>query len=255
MSTIRSSAAARTHACRRAGLSAVTGILLICAALLPAKAQESAAQATPGASAASPAASSPKESTPGGGLAATPPASANPTTAAAGSASGAPASVSSSAAGVPATGVPATGVPATGSPAAGAPAAGSAVPAGSLLQILLALVLVLVVMMGVAWALKRFGLARNTAGAPIRIVGGISVSARERILVIEVADQWIVVGVAPGRVNTLATMPRQDGGAGFALSSGAAALDQALPGTSQPYAAQPNFAAWLKQTIEKRNGK
>jgi flagellar protein FliO/FliZ len=250
MSTIRSSAAARTHACRRAGLSAVTGILLICAALLPAQAQESAAQATPGASAASPAASSPKESTPGGGMAATPPASANPTTAAAGSASGAPASVPSSAAGVPA-----TGVPAAGSPAAGSPAAGSAVPAGSLLQILLALVLVLVVMMGVAWALKRFGLARNTAGAPIRIVGGISVSARERILVIEVADQWIVVGVAPGRVNTLATMPRQDGGAGFALSSGAAALDQALPGTSQPYAAQPNFAAWLKQTIEKRNGK
>lgn len=136
-----------------------------------------------------------------------------------------------------------------------ATAAGSAVSAGSLLQILLALALVLALMMGVAWALKRFGIARNTAGAPIRIVGGISVSARERILVVEVADQWIVVGVAPGRVNTLATMPRQDGGAGIALSSAASSLNQTPPIGAQTDVAQPNFAAWLKQTIEKRNGK
>jgi flagellar protein FliO/FliZ len=56
--------------------------------------------------------------------------------------------------------------------------------------------------------------------------------------VVEVADQWIVVGVAPGRVSALTTMPRQEG---------AVPSEAATPVAS-------NFSAWLKQTIEKRNG-
>ena len=81
--------------------------------------------------------------------------------------------------------------------------------------------------------------ARNAGGSTVRIVSGVSLSNRERILVVEVADQWIVVGVAPGCINTLATMPRQE-----TVASAA----------SDPYPPHgKNFAAWLKQTIEKRN--
>jgi flagellar protein FliO/FliZ len=49
------------------------------------------------------------------------------------------------------------------------------------------------------------------------------------------------VGASPGRMNALATMPRQEGGLELPPSP------NALP-TS-------NFAEWFKQTIEKRNGK
>ncbi|MDB5765027.1 MAG: fliO [Herminiimonas sp.] len=120
---------------------------------------------------------------------------------------------------------------------AGAAGPASPASAGNLLQVLLGLVVVLGLMAAAAWALKRFGAARITAGAAVRIVGGVSVGSRERVLVVEVADQWIVVGVAPGRVNALSTMPRRENAA-------------------QPEAVPPagNFSAWLRQTIEKRNG-
>ena len=115
--------------------------------------------------------------------------------------------------------------------------AASTASTGNMLQALLGLVAVLGRMAAAAWALKRFGVAKSNGGTQVKIVGGLNVGSRERILVVEVADQWIVVGVAPGRINTLATMPRQEG---------VAAPDEAP--------AARNFPAWLKQTIEKRNG-
>src|SRR5450830_429877 len=125
-------------------------------------------------------------------------------------------------------------------PAASATAAAvSSLPSasGSVFTMLLGLSAVLALMVGIAWLFKRSGLAQRAGGnAVAKIIGGVSVGTRERVMVIEVADQWIVVGVAPGRVNTLATMPRQE--------------HVAAPTST----ASANFASWLKQTIDKRNG-
>ena len=106
-------------------------------------------------------------------------------------------------------------------------------------QILFGLLVVLGLMAAAAWLLRRTAGVRMAAGQNIRVVGGVAVGTRERVVVVEVADQWVVVGVAPGQVNSLATMPRQEGAA-VAVSGNAAGA--------------PNFSAWLKQTIEKRNG-
>lgn len=108
--------------------------------------------------------------------------------------------------------------------------------AGSLLQVLLGLIVVLALMAAAVWLMKRFGIARGAGNSVVKIVGGISVGNRERVLVLEVADQWIVVGVAAGRVSALASMPRQEHSAATA----------AVPAAS--------FSGWLKQTIDKRNG-
>ncbi|HEY0847055.1 MAG TPA: flagellar biosynthetic protein FliO [Noviherbaspirillum sp.] len=110
--------------------------------------------------------------------------------------------------------------------------------AGNLLQVLFGLVVVLALMAGAAWILKRMGVAGAGANNVAKVVGGVSVGNRERVVVVEVADQWIVVGVAPGRVNALSTMPRQE--------------HAVPPAVSAPDGR--NFAAWLKQTIDKRNG-
>jgi flagellar protein FliO/FliZ len=118
-----------------------------------------------------------------------------------------------------------------------ATAQAGAASAGSLFQVLLGLLAVLGLMGGAAWMLRRFGLAKVNQAGIVKVVGGVSVGTRERIMVVEVADQWIVVGVAPGRVNTLTTMPRQE----------SAAEPETAP-------VAKNFSAWLKQTIEKRNG-
>ncbi|MES2125752.1 MAG: flagellar biosynthetic protein FliO [Pseudomonadota bacterium] len=122
---------------------------------------------------------------------------------------------------------------------ASAPALGSAAAAGSLVQTILALVLVLGLLVGLAWFLKRFGPKLPQGTAKLRIVGALNLGGRERVIVVEVGDQWIVVGASPGRVNALATMPAQEGPAELA----------------EPAAPAPNFAHWLKQTIEQRNAK
>jgi flagellar protein FliO/FliZ len=133
-----------------------------------------------------------------------------------------------------------------------AKAAESAATAGSLFQVLFGLVVVLGLMGGLAWLLKRHGGVRMNATAPVKIVGGIPVGNREKILVIEVAGQWIVVGVAPGRVSTLATMPRPDSTALQGEALAAALADAGASGAALP---PKTFSAWLKQTIENRHGK
>jgi len=113
--------------------------------------------------------------------------------------------------------------------------------AGSLVQTILSLGFVIALLVGLAWLLKRFGPKHITGGTTVKLVGALSVGARERILVVEVGEQWIVVGASPGRMNALATMPRQE------IDESTLAGAQPIPGA--------NFAEWFKQTIEKRNGK
>lgn len=114
--------------------------------------------------------------------------------------------------------------------------------AGSLLQTILALCFVLALLALLAWAVKRFGPTSHMGTVPIKLVGALSLGGRERIMVVEVGGQWIVVGASPGRVNALATMPAQG-----------TSLDAAQLAEHQPPAA--SFGDWLKQTIDKRNAK
>jgi flagellar biosynthetic protein FliO len=115
---------------------------------------------------------------------------------------------------------------------------------GSLLQTLFALIVVLAVLGALAWFLKRYGPKVAGGNANLRVVGSLSLGGRERIVVVEVGNEWIVVGASPGRINALATMPRQDGQNNE--SGGAhAALAPHAP-------AAHSFADWLKQTIDKR---
>jgi flagellar protein FliO/FliZ len=182
--------------------------------------------ATPAAAAAAtPAAATPAETTPPPATEAAAPAAAD-STAAAPATSAAPASAAPS-------GAMAMTIP---TPQPAAPSS-----SGGLLQTSLALIFVIGLMLGLAWLTKRF--APNKFGGGnrnIKLVGALSVGARERILVVEVGEQWIVVGASPGRMSALATMPRQE-------NSEAEVQAPALP--------TANFAEWFKQTIEKRNGK
>ncbi|MGV8869484.1 MAG: flagellar biosynthetic protein FliO [Janthinobacterium svalbardensis] len=139
---------------------------------------------------------------------------------------------------------------AAAAPAAALPAMPAGAPmtmaptssAGSLLQTILALVFVLALLIGLAWFMKRYGPKVMGGNNKMRVVSSLNLGGRERIVLVEVADQWIVVGASPGRINALATMPRQEG-----------ELPQLATTQNGPAAA--NFSEWLKQTIEKRNGK
>jgi flagellar protein FliO/FliZ len=122
------------------------------------------------------------------------------------------------------------------------PANTSAASDGGMLQVMLGLGVVLAVIMGAAWLLRRFGgMAKGPANV-VKVIGGSAVGQRERVVLVEVGDTWLVVGVAPGHVTALHSMPKGESTASSPDSTGSPAGDV-------------RFSAWFKQVLEKRNGK
>jgi len=125
---------------------------------------------------------------------------------------------------------------------------------GGMLKTILGLAVVLGVMMLVAWLVKRFMPGVGTQNSAVRIVGGVNVGARERVVVLEIAGRWIVVGVGAGQVSSIANLEP---------STPLSAVPSAEQGTdaqspfNQPTLpagfdkAMPSFANWLKQSMTK----
>ncbi|MDE2387490.1 MAG: flagellar biosynthetic protein FliO [Betaproteobacteria bacterium] len=105
----------------------------------------------------------------------------------------------------------------------------------STLQMIGALLLVLAVIVGGTWLLKRFALLPAAASGVVKVVAATGVGQRERVVVIEIDQTWLVLGVAPGRVNKLHTMSKP-------LTDPAAKPDHPPVET---------FAAQLDQSMEK----
>ncbi len=72
-----------------------------------------------------------------------------------------------------------------------------------LLQTTLGLLAVLAVIVAMGWAVKRFGNLRGGVQGQMKIVGGISLGTRERVVLLQVGDQQLVLGVAAGQIRTL----------------------------------------------------
>ncbi len=117
-----------------------------------------------------------------------------------------------------------------------APSAPSAVT-GQLLSLFLGLAVVLAVIAGTAWLLKRLAPKTYGASSALRVVAGAAVGQRERVVIVEVGGTWLVLGVAPGSVNSLHQMPRPDDVASAPVTTDA----------------MPPFAQWLKKVMDKRN--
>jgi flagellar protein FliO/FliZ len=94
-------------------------------------------------------------------------------------------------------------------PAAGAdpPPPPSSAPLFSLVQVVLALLLVLAAIGAFAWLVRRLSPGYSAAGG-LRVVGGVMVGPRERLVVVEVGDTWLLLGVASGGVSLVHSMTR-----------------------------------------------
>jgi flagellar protein FliO/FliZ len=80
--------------------------------------------------------------------------------------------------------------------------------ATGLLQTTLGLALVLALIVAVAWVAKRFAPGTIRSGVTLPIIASQAVGQRERVVVVEIGGQWLVLGVAPGRVSSLGTLPK-----------------------------------------------
>lgn len=85
--------------------------------------------------------------------------------------------------------------------------AGAGSAFGSSLQAVAALLAVIAAIFGLAWLAKRLSAAPGRTNL-VRVLSAAAVGTRERVVVVEVGESWLVVGVASGQVNLLHTMPR-----------------------------------------------
>lgn len=111
----------------------------------------------------------------------------------------------------------------------------TAVSDAGMLQVVLGLGFVLALMAGLAWLLRRFGGVQQGAAGAIKILGGAAVGQRERVVLVEIADTWLVIGVASGHVSALHSMPKGE-----------------IKENAGQVRGNARFSAWLRQSIEQR---
>lgn len=77
----------------------------------------------------------------------------------------------------------------------------TALPGSAMLgQLSLGLVAVLIVAVGLSWFLRRYAMPKDGL---IRVVGGLPLGNRERLLVIEVDQTRLLIGITPHQIQTL----------------------------------------------------
>ena len=77
---------------------------------------------------------------------------------------------------------------------------------GNYLQMFLGLFLVVGLIFGMAWFMRRLSGINSVASGNLKVLGGISVGQRERVVLVQAGDTQLLVGVAPGQIRTLHVM-------------------------------------------------
>jgi flagellar protein FliO/FliZ len=75
--------------------------------------------------------------------------------------------------------------------------------AGTLLQTVLSLGLVLGLIFALGWTARRLRQLRSTQGEMLQIESGLTLGARERLVLVRVNGQQFLLGVAAGSVQLL----------------------------------------------------
>lgn len=88
------------------------------------------------------------------------------------------------------------------------------------------------------WLIKRLSLPRGQA-AGLKVLGGVAVGSRERVVMVEVGDKVLVLGVTTASVNTLHTLEAAD-------------VARSLP-PAPGDVREGEFARWLRRSVDRRD--
>ncbi len=124
--------------------------------------------------------------------------------------------------------------------AAGAPAVKvgqHAAAAPSMFGAIFALLAVLALIVGLGWVLKRMPGSGFKPAEGLRVVASLNVGAKERVVVVEVNGQQLLLGVTTGGISTLHQLPE--------------ALPTPEPARLPDLKNLPNFAQLLQQRLRK----
>jgi flagellar protein FliO/FliZ len=140
---------------------------------------------------------------------------------------------------------------------------GSAVPSlgvGAVMQTLVGLAVVIGLVFGCAWIARRFGFQPAKRGGALKVVASVAVGGKESATVVEIGDTWLVLGVAPGNVRLLHTLPAGSPGiasAMSAMSTTSASADGGAPAPGDdtlPGSFGERFRSALSGEVAKRLG-
>ena len=103
-----------------------------------------------------------------------------------------------------------------------------------LIQVSGALLGIIVLILAAAWVVKRVmpGAMRNQAASGLKVSASASLGARERVVIVNVDDARLVLGVTAQQVTLLHKLPP-------------------APTDSQPQAAAPEFASLMKNMLKR----
>jgi flagellar protein FliO/FliZ len=72
-----------------------------------------------------------------------------------------------------------------------------------IMQLILGLLVVVLCILALAWFAKKMNRFQSVTDGSFKIIGGISMGARERVVLLQVGEEQLLVGVSPGRINML----------------------------------------------------
>jgi flagellar protein FliO/FliZ len=75
-----------------------------------------------------------------------------------------------------------------------------------LLKLTGGLIMVVVVIFVLAWLIKKMNLTPQSQSGLIKVVAGLNLGARERVVLLEVGGEQILVGLSSGRMDKLHTL-------------------------------------------------
>lgn len=68
------------------------------------------------------------------------------------------------------------------------------------------LLLVVAVIFILAWLVKRLNLTQHSQNSALKVVAGLSLGTRDRIVVLQVGGEQVLLGLTPGRIEKLHTL-------------------------------------------------
>ena len=74
---------------------------------------------------------------------------------------------------------------------------------GYLIQLIMGLVVVIICIVALSWLAKRMQRLQSSSDGSLKVIDGINMSARERVVLLQAGSKQILLGVAPGRVSKL----------------------------------------------------
>jgi len=80
----------------------------------------------------------------------------------------------------------------------------------NMLNMFMGLAVVVALILGLAWVLKKYGKLPGNNLVDMKVIGGLSLGTREKAVLIEVENTRLLVGVTPGHIQTLHVLGESD---------------------------------------------